>query len=102
MLEITQDLPLGHPGFRFWAGHQVADIPGELFVTPSFYPGKASPSPPPRSVVLLYGDSESGQRSLSTFSRPDGKKLFFFSFLPPTYLLMCQNASQEGFRKQSG
>lgn len=78
MLEITQDLPLGHPGFRFWAGHQVADIPGELFVTLSFYPGKASPSPPPRSVVLLYGDSESGQRSLSTFSRPDGKKLFFF------------------------
>lgn len=45
MLEITQDLPLGHPGFRFWAGHQVADIPGELFVTPSFYPGKASPLP---------------------------------------------------------
>lgn len=36
---------VGTPGFRFWAGHQVADVPGESFVTPSFYPGKVSPLP---------------------------------------------------------
>lgn len=79
-MEIAQDLQLGHLGFKFWVGHNVADVLGESFMIPSFYPGKCHGLPPlfPALWFCSPVTVKVGRGSLSTFSKPDGKKPFFF------------------------
>lgn len=84
ILEITQDLHLGHLGFKFKFGHKVADVLGESFVILSFYPGRCNRLPPlfPALWFCSTVTANVGRGSLSPFSKPDGKKPFFFP--PPT------------------